>query len=376
MKSAAQKPVWLDEPLIQRLLHSLLDKLERGVKPSLKVSAKTAAELFDFNEDTNFLWALVESLDKDCQLLTIKKAKVEPFQEAYEGAQLWLVPDCEERLRQWLNRPALDPYALVWHKELERLADGALKNHLTDHLIRIPELGAEQTLRGLLAIGRELCAPMTLRQLSARCFRGNSKVLDRHGAWVEQLYPELAHWVLPRPLLVSAHLPERFAQVLFIENQDTFLSLAGQPQTRYALVYSSGFALSAERIRTQGQAVFAYTQASEASRVLFETFWFSQNTQYPVHFWGDLDFAGMGILRALRTSFNDVQAWPPGYQPMLARLQQGEGHSAAMAAKAAQLDPGTTGCAYADDELLVAIRRQQGFVDQEAVQVNLAKGER
>lgn len=374
MKSVQPAPKWLNEPLIRRLLHSLLDKLERGVKPGLKISAKTAPELYDFTGDTAFLWALVESLDKDYRLITVKKARVKPYQESYEGAQVLLVREREELLRQWLDRPALDPYALVWQRELERLPDALpVKAQLAQNLIRIPELGAEQTLRGLIAIGQVLKAPMTLRQLSARCFAGNSKVLDRREAWLTQLYPELAHLIVPRPMLVTAHLPERFEQVLFVENQDSFLSLAAQTQDTCALVYSSGFALSAERIRTPGQAVFAYTRADDQSRSRFESFWFEHGDRYPVWFWGDLDFSGMAILRALRTGFRDAQAWRPGYGKMLSHLLDGAGHSAAAAAKTAQQDPGGTGCPYADQELLPAIRRERAFVDQETVEVLIAR---
>ncbi|MDO3386543.1 DUF2220 family protein [Gilvimarinus sp. SDUM040013] len=368
MRATPTPPVWLEEPLIQRLLNVFVDKLERGVKLIIKVGAKTTPELYEFDEDVQYLWALVESLDKDCKLITIKKAKVKPFQEVYEGAQLRFIPEREEVLREWLNRPALDPYAVVWNSELEKVADSnPAKAVLAHNLIRLPEWGAEQTLRGLLAIGQTLQQPMTLRQLSARCFAGHSKVLDRHEDWVRLLYPDLAHRILPRPLLVTLHLPEHFSEVLFIENQDTFLELAAQPQSHFALVYSAGFALSAERTRTKGQVVFTYTQVSDEARAGFERFWFDAHASVPVWFWGDLDFAGMAILRSLRASFAQTQAWQPGYQPLLELLQNGEAHSATMAGKTAQVDPGTTGCHYADEQLLVAIRRHNGFVDQEAV---------
>lgn len=377
MKRAQAAPAWLEEPLIQRLLHSFIDKLERGAKPSVRVSAKATPELYDFQEDVDFLWALVESLDKDYQLITVKRTRVKNHQPLYEGAQLWFLPEAEEQVRQWLQRPALDPYALVWQKRLEKVpATHPAKALLAEQVIRIPELGAEQTLQGLLNIEQYLNQPLTLRQLSARCFRGYSKVLDRHEAWVQQLYPHLAHWLQPRPLLLTAYVPASFSEILFVENQDTFVSLAAQLQQRFALVYSAGFALSAERCRQPGQAIFAYTHADQAGRASFEALWFNSENPLPIWFWGDLDFAGMAILRALRASFPSVGAWQPGYSAMLQLLNNDGGYSATSphlgaSFTGAQQDPGNTGCEFADSQLLPAIRRNKSFIDQEAVELHL-----
>lgn len=83
------------------------------------------------------------------------------------------------------------------------------------------------------------------------------------------------------------------------------------------------------------------------------------------HFWGDLDYAGMGILKALRNSLPNLQAWQPGYQPMLEILENGGGHTPEQAGKIGQNDPGETGCGYSDFSLLPSLRKQGRFVDQE-----------
>ncbi|MCW5573268.1 MAG: hypothetical protein KIT37_09580 [Steroidobacteraceae bacterium] len=82
-------------------------------------------------------------------------------------------------------------------------------------------------------------------------------------------------------------------------------------------------------------------------------------------FYGDLDFSGLSILARLRGSFENTVAWQAGYDPMLAILENGGGHLPEAAKKGAQRDPLRTGCMYADDVLLPALRREGRFVDQE-----------
>ncbi|UTF61099.1 Wadjet anti-phage system protein JetD domain-containing protein [Gilvimarinus sp. DA14] len=372
---AIPAPKWLDEePLLQKLLHRLIDKLERGVRPALKIDRKTAPELYDFEDDVNYLWALVESLDKDYHLITVKKARVKPHQELYEGAQLVFIPEREEQVRQWLNRPALDPYTLVWQHELEKLAEKGIETErLAQNIIRIPELGAEQTLRGLVTMQSHLQKPVTLRALSARCFNGNSKILDRHENLVAEIYPQLAHNIEPRPLLLTVYVPTDFNSILLVENQDTFVSLAQRQPNNTAIIYSAGFRGSSMRMREPGNVLFSYLengnpQPHNQARQVFEEFWFSQRQDIPVFFWGDLDYAGMAILKAVRGSFSAASAWQRGYQPMLEQLLKGEGYTGRFGI---QQDPQNTGCDFADYSLLPAIRRAEAFVDQEVVMLDL-----
>ena len=95
----------------------------------------------------------------------------------------------------------------------------------------------------------------------------------------------------------------------------------------------------------------------------FQRYWL--HPDLPVYFWGDLDFAGMSILKGLRLSLPTLRAWEPGYQPLLELLESGGGHSVEQAAKQGQSDPGTSGCSYADQVLLPALRTHRRFVDQE-----------
>jgi len=65
----------------------------------------------------------------------------------------------------------------------------------------------------------------------------------------------------------------------------------------------------------------------------------------------------MGILKALKQRSSEIQAWLPGYEPMLKLLQQQKGHSPTIAGKQAQQNLGTTGCNFANNVLLPAIRQ-------------------
>ena len=42
---------------------------------------------------------------------------------------------------------------------------------------------------------------------------------------------------------------------------------------------------------------------------------YSASTDRAIHFWGDLDFAGMDILKELRVVFPEAQAWGPATTP-------------------------------------------------------------
>jgi hypothetical protein len=85
----------------------------------------------------------------------------------------------------------------------------------------------------------------------------------------------------------------------------------------------------------------------------------------PVYFWGDLDYAGMRILAAMRSSFPEMTAWAPGYAPMLAALLAGGGHSPEAAEKQGQRAVVSSGCPYADGQLIPALSRTGRYLDQE-----------
>ena len=83
--------------------------------------------------------------------------------------------------------------------------------------------------------------------------------------------------------------------------------------------------------------------------------------------WGDLDFAGMNILKQLIKRFPQLRAWQPGYEILLEHLTAGNGYHAGTDEQQTQIDPQDTGCEFADHRLLPALRTHGLFVDQEIV---------
>ncbi|MDB6000726.1 MAG: hypothetical protein JWP52_2425, partial [Rhizobacter sp.] len=215
-----------------------------------------------------------------------------------------------------------------------------------------------------------------LREASARVFQCRSKVLDSRDELLRLLGALPGQfWEAPIQLLVD--IPPSFDEVLFIENLVTFERMADVRRPAWArsvLVYAAGFKGSARRLRSrQGCRVYVRAvhgealalDASAARGLDAVAAWLFDGVEWRVRFFGDLDNAGMQILASLREVFGDAQAWRPGYGELAALLSAGGGHRPEAAAKERQIDPGVTGCAYADGELLPLMRAHGRFVDQE-----------
>lgn len=378
-------PLWVTEnPFIESLLNALLTKLEQGKRPLFSVRKnKLFKPLYEFSDqEAENLWKLVLILAHEYQLLSVEPAKKspQPWEPLYQGSKIRLNPAGETLLRSWLNRPAFDPYRLTWQDALQQDAE-LLKQQLPllyENPLRIKGRSAQEAATAIVLIARYVQqAPrsrLSIRELSAQSFWGNSKYIETHKEYFNQLFPELFSQLLTRPLLVELCLPADIEQIVFIENQDTFLkAVRGEFAVleKSALVYCAGFRIGEQKGRGPGEAVFAYVEPSPSmARQAFENWWFDQSVQQPafnppVYFWGDLDYAGMAILASMRRQFNSMQAWPPGYLAMLNALRQGLGHTPEEADKTRQHDPGQTGCPLADKELLPTLREQQRFIDQE-----------
>ena len=257
---------------------------------------------------------------------------------------------------------------MLWREAIEKHAEsfhdaGAA---LLSQRIVIEDRSALEIVAAL-AEAAKLTAPMTLRQLSATVFWGNSKILDDRGELVAALLPHLE--IRDRTLVMAVHLPQVCRGALFVENQDTYTTAAAGMPTEareLALVFAAGFRGSAARVRSRSGCLVHYTGpgiSEFAGR--FDAWWYDGGAALgPCWFWGDLDFAGMQILKSLRQRFEGLAAWAPGYEPMLRQLQTRGGYGAGIVDVKGQVDPMLTGCAYADGELLPAIRRY-GQMDQE-----------
>ena len=359
-----------------QLLHRLLDKADAGrMRWQLKCSARETPELYDFTDQNqvDVVWDDLKQLAKIGVLDLKLKARQRPGNNDYDDGLIQLKYEAEERVRLWLERPAFDPRQHLWDTALARylhvFEDGG--DALSREVLRFPGRTYEQLAAAFATIPAALeQQPMTLRQLSARCFWGASKFLDRKELLLLATFPSIAGRLLSRPLLLSVYLPANFEEILFVENQDSYLGLVTLAPPRTGLIYLAGFRGAALRVREAGQAVFSYVNiVSREERERFTAFWVGEK-QMPSFFWGDLDFAGMAILAALKQVFPGVEAWQPGYQPMLDILHLGRGHSAVGGDKEKQYHPGSTQCPYADYVLIPAMEEQLAFVDQEAIGVS------
>lgn len=376
MNAFRTRPHWVDEePLIQSMLNQFLDQIDRGAKTQLRVTQKNTPELYDPQDDVDYLWELIQSLDNEYHLLTVK-AQSQQQRLNFENANIYFNPDKEGMLREWLNRPALDPYTLVWSQRLEKIRESFEDGgRALEDPIRVEGIGADEILNGFHELASEIQHSQTLRNLSAKCFWGDSKFLEQYEDLVRDLFPNASQNIEARRLMVDAFLPEHMAKVLFVENQDSYLMMQKLilEQPRYsdiALVYCQGFSLTNAKLRKKGNAVFSYLSGSDKSqRENFEQWWFKQNqSDFPCFFWGDLDYAAMQLLKTLRLSFANMSAWPIAYKLMLDAVTiKNCGHKMKYGSKAGQKDPEETGCDYADLEILPCIRVQRRFLDQEVI---------
>lgn len=388
-------------PFLLRVARLLLAKAERSttqVPVRLALDRKAAAELHEA-VDADEIQLLRMQLDDLCATGWVALLLEAPRAFASFSDRKPRLELCDfEALAAWAGyTPQAQRWQQQWRAHLvahwaahpqEAPIDSAA---VLDHLARSPLVsmeglpleGATRSLSTLSALCRS-GQVMALREASARAFQGRSKVLDHREELLKLLGSTSGQFVeAPIQLLLAPPTdaadggPGSFKDVLFIENLVTFEHMADVRAVAWAeslLVYAAGFRGSARRLRSRaGCRLYLRARAPEASLPAVESWLFeSQEREQsdlavaPVYFFGDLDHAGMQILASLREVFPQASAWRPGYAQLAGLLAAGGGHSPDLAAKAQQMDPGRTGCAYADDELLPLLRSQGRFIDQEA----------
>lgn len=377
-KAVPPRPEWLaGEPDVVAILDAFLEKLDktpieqRTLAPALRLNKTLAPTLYRHDEASDTTWELLKELDGIVFDIRHDK-KRQPFDPQYAGARLRLLPAGEVIARAWLDRPRKTRYQDEWTRAVENKASFfyGRAEILTNNPIRLSDKTASEIVDAFASLSAVGEGNFTLRQLSARAFWGHSKVLDGREELIAALFPSLA--IAPRPVLTHVRLPAEPNDILFIENLDTYLQTVNSHPgaiRKFVLVYTGGFKGGAERIRQPGGASLHYHFSGDASPSWiekFENWWFSNRSwNSDLWFWGDLDFSGMAILKVLRQRFGNVRAWPKGYAPLVSVIREGGGHTPDIADKIDQIDPGNTGCNYADRELLPLIRSTGRFADQE-----------
>ena len=371
----------------QRLAHALLARAERsnGAGPvRLPLDRRTAPELHNA-ADADQLQLLVLQIEELCrggQLalrldaprafagFTDRNPRLELLDFDALAAATGFTPQAQRWQRQWLAHLAARwaPSGTGTPPDVPGLLDYLARNPLTA-LDGLPLDAASQSLEQLHTLCRAGKA-MALREASARVFQGRAKLLDSREELLRLLGATAGQFSEPpvQLLLAPPASGGPFTQVLFVENLVSFEHMADTraPAWRDSLlVYAAGFRGSARRLRSRSGCRLYLRAGVAADSLPAVERWLFDGEERPVHFFGDLDFAGMAILASLREVFAQAVAWTPGYRVLAELLAQGGGHTPELAAKTRQDDPGTTGCPYADVDLLPLMRAQGRFVDQE-----------
>lgn len=365
--------VALENPGARRVLRTLLERqygtAERSRAAYLRLTAERMPEFGPGHGmgEADAAWDALKAIEA-AGFLRFDPQKPKVGVAAYEQAPM--VRLVEEKATEACELLGLRFGKDAWTLEWESLCSSATWLSEPSRLLlaarphRIGQRMPMEVLGGWKRLMDPTLAGQHIRSAASLAFWRLSKELDhrlelvnalRVGAGLEALRDT------PILLMIRPHQPPSDG-ILFIENQSVFDDAvrghipAASP---YALVYASGFKATASRVRHPNTAS-VYPADEQFSRWLF-----SDRNDVPTYFWGDLDYSGMAILKALRASFTNLQAWEPGYRPMLADLLSGGGHYPQEADKEDQRRPGAPGCSFAETELLPAIEAQGRFVDQE-----------
>ena len=373
-------PLWLQSAPVRELLDLIVDRLEnaeqRGsARPgSIALTERSWPSLYRAGRESEkeHLWDHVMEMAK-WGWLTVKPDAAARSPAGYADRPRVTVTDAAA-IRAAIGREKrIASAAARWRQAVhaDLRADDDTKAVVSGFCIDIPGRAMTEIVERLNQLPKLAGQPLLLREVSSRLFWGMSKVLDKRQALVAALlraddcpFPE-------SPVQLQVFLPPRgYRAVLFIENLMSFERAARSPGPAFdglALIYASGFKGSAQRLRTPDGCSLFYSSRGGIEPPLRQDFeaWLFRETSKPAYFWGDLDWAGMRILAAMRASFPALRAWEAGYRPMLADLSAGGGHAPEAADKQGQKPIEATGCEYADAVLLPALRKTGRFVDQE-----------
>jgi hypothetical protein len=369
-----------NDPLVHRILGRAVDRLDalpasqRTHAIRLNLDGTLVPEIYKAESLTTreVAWALLDSLTAS-GLLKIdyrlhrkhgSREERRPYIDiAWDDAT-------EDAVRVALTRPRKSAsYSAQWRTLLEAYAPPLTPSviaKLSASAIEVRGRSIEEVFSRFVSIRTMAAEPLLLREVSSRAFWGLSKLLDGRGDVVAALL-EVDECPFPeQPIILNVQVWCAPSSLLFVENHVSFERLRQRTDLAdTALVYSSGFRGAAQRLRKpQGASIYYSRGCPDDAAAAFEFALFSV-PDISTFFWGDLDYSGMAILAALRSTFPKAQAWRPGYEPMVERLKIGEGHSPSESGKERQRPIDSTGCPYADRVLIPALKASEQFVDQE-----------
>lgn len=377
-----EQPLWLQSSPVQQLLNLLVDRMDSAEQRgsararSVALSEQTWPALYEAQRESEKeeLWGHAVELVR-CGWLTVKPTSAIRSRSGYADSPRVTAAN-EVEVRRAVGRAQRVKSAVErWREAVRDGLQGAAEVRAagSDFCIDMPDHTMAEVVERLNKLPALADKPLLLREVSSQLFWGMSKVLDKRQGLVAAVlgvdecpFPE-------SPIQLQVFLPPADCQgVLFIENLMSFERAIRSTSSAFgglALVYASGFKGSAQRLRTPDGCSLFYAARGSLSQNLRDGFesWLFGKDALQAFFWGDLDWSGMRILSAMRTSFPGLTAWEPGYSQMLAALIEGKGHSPDSADKQGQKVLGTSGCAYADAHLIPALQSYGRFVDQETI---------
>lgn len=233
--------------------------------------------------------------------------------------------------------------------------------------LSIPGKPAKEVATRLSSLDQYTGKGLSIREVSARLFWGMSKVLDCRQQLIASVLDSDDCPFPCSPVVLNVKLSSRGTSVMFIENLDTFEKVTRRDPP-FHVVYASGFRASAKRVRTrEGSTVFFHAESDFSQAPSFLAWLYKEAPEIDCFLWGDLDFAGMSILRASREAFPRMTAWRAGYELMMDAAVRGVAHSLEMAGKSGQQVIDLVGCEYSDERVITFLKQYNHFVDQEAV---------
>lgn len=382
-------PNWSDEPVVMALLHALVDRLDsvpfearlRDLTFALTENSWRKFFAIDHPSDRTYIWQLVEALTQQPGFeLRLDDRRIARDLDLWQRhPKIVVKKEAENLLRNITGRhPAAESnWIEEWKHAVQGLfGTGLLASRLATRPVAIYQRPPAEVLKRFAAISDLADACLMLHEVASRQFWGLSKILNGQQDAIALL---LSQDFCPFPdkpiqLVIQSLTADTDAPILFIENAATFESAAsGRISTAqgHILIYASGYKATARRIRTaEGSSLYFAPEVYELNPSLprdLQAWLYSGDTSRSVYFWGDLDFAGMDILKELRVVFRQIEAWRPGYEKLLEKLTAGESHTPEEARKSGQTDPILTGCPYADGTLLPEMRNSHRFVDQESL---------
>jgi hypothetical protein len=318
-------PLWLSEDKVLAFINKVVDRIDTAeangtTLGSIKVDDRTYPALFQalFELDRERYWGYLEEM-ASWGWFRLKLDKAKQNQADYERNPRLVDLDVT-KLREASGRHSRlkSPFE-AWREAIDQHLEVPpdVKEKVSRYRIEIPGRAADEIAKQLNLLQRYYPAnePWLLREVSSQLFWGQSKILDGRQALICAMlgledcpFPEM-------PVQLQVYLPVTgFNEVLFIENLTSFeqatIDLTGKFE-RMALVFASGFKGVAKRLRAPGGASVYFAASGNMDRHQMLKFlgWLREEWEFdktiPCHFWGDLDYSGMRILAAPRTSFGE-----------------------------------------------------------------------